>query len=164
VGPLAISALGGADASGGALLATFALVVLAPLAAGLALRAALPRLERVEGEVAGLAALVLAGLVYAALSGSEHDRLGGALLAGAGFVAVGVAVAMLWPAGSDRVTAGLTIGMRDFAVAAALAEQAFGAAAAGVPAAYGVLMLLAGSAATTAIRRRRPRTNWFETC
>jgi predicted Na+-dependent transporter len=153
-GPLAISALGGASASGGHLLGTFALVVLLPLAAGLALRAALPRIERLEGEVAGLAALVLAGLVYVALSGSDHDRLGGALLAGAAFVAVGAAMAALWPAGADRVTSGLTIGMRDFAVAAALAGQAFGTAAAAVPAAYGVLMLLAGSAATTLIRRR----------
>jgi predicted Na+-dependent transporter len=164
VGPLAISALGGANASGVALLGTFALVVLAPLAAGLALRAAVPRLEKIEGEVAGLAALVLAGLVYAALSGSDHARLGSALLAGALFVAVGAAVAALWPGGSDRVTAGLTIGMRDFAVAAALAEQAFGSRAAGVPAAYGVLMLLAGSAATTVMRRRGLRTNWFESC
>ena len=153
-GPLAVSALGGAHVSGGALLGTFALVVLAPLAAGLALRATLPRLEQVEGEVAGLASLVLAGLVYAALSGSDRDRLGGALLAGAAFVAAGAAVAALWPAGSVRVTAGLTIGMRDFAVAAALAGQAFGRAAEAVPAAYGVLMLLAGSATTTVIRRR----------
>jgi predicted Na+-dependent transporter len=156
VGPLAISALGGADAGGLALLGTFALVVLAPLAAGLALRAVLPRVQEIEGELAGLAALVLAGLVYAALSGSEHDRLGGALLAGGAFVAICAVVAALWPAAlaaSDRVTTGFTIGLRDFAVAAALAEQAFGAGAASVPATYGVLMLLAGSTATTVIRR-----------
>jgi predicted Na+-dependent transporter len=155
-GPLAVSALGGADAGGIALLGTFALVVLAPLVAGLAFRAALPRIQEAEGEVAGLAALVLAGLVYAALSGSEHGRLGGALLAGGAFVAVSAVVAALWPAAfaaSDRVTTGLTVGLRDFAVAAALADQAFGAAAAGVPATYGVLMLLGGSAATTVIRR-----------
>ncbi len=155
-GPLAVSALGGAAAGGTALLGTFALVVLAPLAAGLALRAVLPRLQEVEGKLAGLAALVLAGLVYAALSGSEHGRLGGALLAGGAFVAVSAVVAALWPAvlsASDRVTTGLTVGLRDFAVAAALAEQAFGAAAAGVPATYGVLMLLGGSAATSVIRR-----------
>jgi bile acid:Na+ symporter, BASS family len=155
-GPLAVSALGGAHAAGLALLGTFALVVLAPLAAGLAVRAALSRIEDVEGEIAGLAALVLAGLVYAALSGAEQGRLGGALLAGGAFVAVSAVVAALWPAAlaaSDRVTTALTVGLRDFAIAAALAEQAFGAAAAGVPAAYGVLMLLAGSAATTVIRR-----------
>jgi BASS family bile acid:Na+ symporter len=155
-GPLAVSALGGADVSGSALLGTFALVVLAPLLAGLVVRAVLPRIQEVEGEVAGLAALVLAGLVYAALSGSDHGRLGGALLAGGAFVAVSAVVAVLWPAtlaASDRVTAGFTVGLRDFAVAAALAEQAFGAAAAGVPAAYGVLMLLGGSAATSVIRR-----------
>jgi BASS family bile acid:Na+ symporter len=154
VGPLAVSALGGAHASGLSLLGSFALVVLVPLAAGVAVRAVLPRIEAVEGEIAGLAALVLAALVYAALSGSDHDRLGGAVLASAAFVAVCAVVATLWPAGTDRVTPAFTVGLRDFAVAAALAEQAFGAAAAGVPAAYGVLMLLAGSAATTVIRRR----------
>jgi predicted Na+-dependent transporter len=155
-GPLVVSALGGAEAGGIALLGTFALVVLAPLVAGVALRAALPRIQAAEGEVGGLAALVLAGLVYAALSGAEHGRLGGALLAGGAFLAVCAVVAVLWPAAitaSDRITTALTVGMRDFAVAAALAEQAFGAAAAGVPAAYGVLMLLAGSAATTVVRR-----------
>jgi predicted Na+-dependent transporter len=155
-GPLVVAALGGAHADGLALLGTFALVVLVPLAVGLAVRAALPRIKEVEGEIAGLAALVLAGLVYAALSGSEHGRLGGALLAGGAFIAVCAVVAALWPAtpaASDRVTAGFTIGLRDFAVAAALAQQAFGAGAAGVPATYGVLMLLAGSTATTVIRR-----------
>jgi bile acid:Na+ symporter, BASS family len=153
-GPLVVSALGGAHASGLSLLGSFALVVLVPLVAGVAVRAALPRIEAAEGEIAGLAALVLAGLVYAALSGSDHDRLGGALVASAAFVAACALVATLWPAGTDRITSGFTVGLRDFAVAAALAEQAFGAAAAGVPAAYGVLMLLAGSAATTVIRRR----------
>jgi bile acid:Na+ symporter, BASS family len=155
-GPLVISALGGSDASGISLLGTFALVVLLPLGVGLAVRAVLPRIEGAEGEIAGLAALVLAGLVYAALSGSDHGRLGGALLAGGAFIAVCGVVAALWPAtlaASDRLTAGFTIGLRDFAVAAALAQQAFGAAAAGVPATYGVLMLLAGAAASTAIRR-----------
>jgi bile acid:Na+ symporter, BASS family len=153
-GPLAVSALGGAHASGLSLLGSFALVVLVPLMAGVAVRAALPRIEAAEGEIAGLAAVVLAGLVYAALSGSDHDRLGGAVLASAAFVVVCAAVAAAWPAATDRVTSGFAVGLRDFAVAAALAEQAFGASAAGVPAAYGVLMLLAGSVATTVIRRR----------
>jgi predicted Na+-dependent transporter len=155
-GPLVISALGGSDASGISLLGTFALVVLLPLAVGLAVRAAVPHIAAAEGEIAGLAALVLAGLVYAAMSGSDHGRLGGALLAGGAFIAICGIVAALWPgtlAASDRMTAGFTIGLRDFAVAAALAQQAFGAAAAGVPATYGVLMLLAGAAATTVIRR-----------
>jgi predicted Na+-dependent transporter len=37
--------------------------------------------------------------------------------------------------------------MRDFAVAAALATQAFGTAAAAVPGVYGVVMLVAGAIA-----------------
>ena len=45
--------------------------------------------------------------------------------------------------------------MRDFAVAAALATQAFGTAAAGVPGIYGVIMLVSGTAAASARARRR---------
>jgi predicted Na+-dependent transporter len=50
-------------------------------------------------------------------------------------------------AGIDRSLA-LTIGMRDFAVAAALAAGAFGSPAARVAGIYGVLMLLAGATIT----------------
>ena len=44
--------------------------------------------------------------------------------------------------------------MRDFAVAAALASQAFGARAGAVPGVYGVVMLLAGAMAAGALGRR----------
>ncbi len=44
--------------------------------------------------------------------------------------------------------------MRDFAVAAALASQAFGTRAAVVPGVYGVVMLVAGTAFVTLVRRR----------
>ena len=46
-----------------------------------------------------------------------------------------------------RSTGALVIGLRDFAVAAALAAQAFGPAAATVCGVYGVLVLLVGAAA-----------------
>jgi len=45
-----------------------------------------------------------------------------------------------------------TTGLRDFAVAAALAEAAVGPAVAGVAGAYGLLMLLAGAAAAGRLR------------
>ncbi len=48
----------------------------------------------------------------------------------------------------------LAIGMRDFAVAAALASQAFGPRAAVVPGVYGVVVLVAGTAFVTLVRRR----------
>jgi hypothetical protein len=43
--------------------------------------------------------------------------------------------------------------LRDFAVAATLASQAFGTPAASVAGIYGVLMLIAGALATAALRR-----------
>lgn len=46
-----------------------------------------------------------------------------------------------------RITGALVIELRDFAVAAALAAQAFNPAAATVAGVYGVLMLITGAAA-----------------
>jgi predicted Na+-dependent transporter len=65
------------------------------------------------------------------------------LLATAGVVAGWVA----WAPSGLRATGVFVIGLRDFAVAAALASQAFGPAAATVAGVYGVLMLLVGAAA-----------------
>jgi hypothetical protein len=47
-----------------------------------------------------------------------------------------------------------TIAMRDFAVAATLATQAFGPGAGTVPGVHGVLMLIGGSLAATTLRHR----------
>jgi predicted Na+-dependent transporter len=43
--------------------------------------------------------------------------------------------------------------MRDFAVAAALATQAFGSGAGAVPGVYGVMMLIAGAIAASRLSR-----------
>ena len=51
----------------------------------------------------------------------------------------------------------LAIWLRDFAVAATLATQAFGTQAATVGGIYGVLMLIAGALATAALRHREQR-------
>jgi predicted Na+-dependent transporter len=51
----------------------------------------------------------------------------------------------------------LTIAMRDFAVAAALATAAGGSRAARVAGVYGVLMLLVGAAFTGLVRRHARR-------
>ena len=155
-GPLLVVALAdGADADGAALLGRFALVVLLPLALGLIARAALPRIARAEPGLAGAATLVLAALVYASLSETGTDDLGQAALGGAVFLIACAPlawVALRSPAGA---TGAFAIGMRDFAVAAALAAEAFGPEAAGVAGAYGVLMLIAGAGAAAALRRRR---------
>jgi BASS family bile acid:Na+ symporter len=161
--PFAISLLSehAAHASSAHLLGRFALVVILPLAAGVAVRSSAPSgrwLAAREEEREGVAALTVAVLVYAALSGARGaHHLGAALLASAAFLALSALLAFAWTrlARPDTAVPGaLSIAMRDFAVAAAIATQAFGAAAGTVPGVYGVLMLVGGSLAAGALRRR----------
>jgi BASS family bile acid:Na+ symporter len=157
VGPVAIGWLSGSAAhvSSGHLLGRFALVVLVPLLAGVAARsrpALAKRLAAADAEREGLAALTVAVLVYAALSGTHGaHHLGAALLASLAFLVVSACLAELWRrADAPRTSAipgSFTIAMRDFAVAAALATQAFGTGAGAVPGVYGVMMLVAGAIA-----------------
>jgi BASS family bile acid:Na+ symporter len=161
LGPVALGVLAGHPGHGGTahLLGRFALVVIAPLIVGVAIRSSRlrTRIAAVDPEREGVAAIVLAALVYAALSGTAgHGGLGSALLASVAFLAVAALLAELW----RRITpvpvaipGALTIAMRDFAVAAALAAQAFGPRAGVVPGVYGVVMLLAGSAGAGLLAR-----------
>ena len=57
-------------------------------------------------------------------------------------------------AGLDPAVIVFTTALRDFAVAATLARQAFGPRAAGVGRVYRALMLLTGALAATLLRRR----------
>jgi predicted Na+-dependent transporter len=156
VGPLALAALGGsAHVDLGPLLGSFALVVVLPLAAGLAARAVAPPLGRAEPEFGAAGALAIAGLVYAALSGAADGggALGSAVLAGAAFLAASAVIAVLVQRRAHDLTPAFCLGLRDFAVAAALAAQAFGPRAAVVAGVYGVMMLVAGAALAAAERR-----------
>jgi predicted Na+-dependent transporter len=92
-GPPLLSLLaGGTDVAVAELVGRFALVVLLPLAAGLALRGFAPCLEQAEGGLAGLAALTLVVLVYAAMSAAgEGGRLLSAALASTLFLVVSAA-------------------------------------------------------------------------
>jgi len=159
LGPVLLGALAGgtSDVAAGALVGRFALVVLLPLVAGLALRAAMPRLEHAEAELGGLATLAVVVLVYAAMSGAgEGGDLVPAAAASALFLAAAALPAAAWIALAPRdlrATGALVIELRDFAVAAALAAQAFGPAAATVAGVYGVLMLLLGAAAAHTLPR-----------
>jgi BASS family bile acid:Na+ symporter len=157
VGPVAIGWLAGSSvhASSGNLLARFALVVLVPLLVGVAARsraALATRLASPDIDAAreGLAALTVAVLVYAALSGTHGaHHLGAALLASVAFLLVCACLAELWRRldahRASAIPGAFAIGMRDFAVAAALATQAFGTGAGAVPGVYGVVMLLAAA-------------------
>jgi BASS family bile acid:Na+ symporter len=159
LGPVAIGLLAGQPIPGGTghLLGRFAIVVIAPLVAGVAVRTLWPGIERVDPEREGVAALAVAALVYAALSGTSGAHgLGAALVAALVFLAVATALGELWRRATPRpvaVPGALSIAMRDFAVAAVLASQAFGSAAGGVPGVYGVVMLLGGSAAAGLVAR-----------
>ena len=159
---LALLAGAGDDVAVGELIGRFALVVIVPLAAGLAVRAGTPRLGDVEGELSGLATVTVVVLVYAAMSGTGADGdLLAAAAAGALFLVLSAIPVAAWMAVAPRdlrLTGAFVIGLRDFAVAAALASQAFGPPAATVAGVYGVLMLLVGAAAGQLLRRQPPAT------
>jgi len=168
VGPVAIGWLSGSavHVSSGHLLGRFALVVLVPLLIGVAARsrsALATRLATAEVDAAreGVAALTVAVLVYASLSGTHGaHHLGAALLASVAFLIVCACLAGLWRRLDGRRTSAIpgafTIAMRDFAVAAALATQAFGTAASAVPGVYGVVMLVAAAIAAGRFSRGSP--------
>jgi predicted Na+-dependent transporter len=158
LGPVLLAALGGSgDVALGPLLGHFALVVLVPLAAGLAARELWPPLARAEPEYAAGSSLAVAALVYAALSGTADaggGSLGAAALAGAAFLAASAALAAVLLREAHDPAPAFCLGMRDFAVAAALAAEAFGPRAAVVAGVYGVLMLIAGAALAARVRVR----------
>ncbi|HME02804.1 MAG TPA: hypothetical protein VKG38_07190, partial [Solirubrobacteraceae bacterium] len=111
-----------------------------------------PRLAATDAEREGVAALTVAVLVYAALSGTHGaHHLGAALLASVAFLIVCACLAALWQRvdapRASAIPGAFAIAMRDFAVAAALATQAFGTAAGAVPGVYGVVMLVAAAIA-----------------
>jgi predicted Na+-dependent transporter len=165
LGPLAIGALAGGSTHADPLplLGRFALVVIVPLVVGVAARSGWPRSQVADPEREGIAALVVAVLVYAALSGTHGaHHLAAALLASVAFLAVSAVAGELWRRrAADSPTAvpgALAIAMRDFAVAAALATQAFGTRAGAVPGVYGVVMLVAGTVAAGRLARGSTRT------
>jgi BASS family bile acid:Na+ symporter len=164
LGPLLAGVLAHTTGHGGSLsvLGRFALVVLLPLALGVAVRGARPQLRRVEAEANGVAALTVCVLLYAAVSGVSGGReLLTELLGSAIFIAAAAAFGLALARGAraraptlDPPVIVFTTTLRDFAVAATLAREAFGPAAAGVGGVYGALMLLTGALAATVLRRR----------
>jgi bile acid:Na+ symporter, BASS family len=155
--PLLTLLAGGAHASALPLLGRFALVVLVPLGAGLLARDARPELARHQGALSTLSSLLVVALIYASLSGTHGAGVGTAIAVSAAFLALSALIAAsslpVLRRGIERSLA-LTIGMRDFAVAAALASAAGGTGAARVAGVYGVLMLLVGATITGMVRRR----------
>lgn len=163
-GPVLALEAGHAGVSPAGIIASLALVVALPLAAGIALRAWVPpaarvlERERSERAAAALALFCVAALValiaaevhlsvrYAAVAGALIVFLAGSAVAGR-LLGVrsgpGAATALL-----------LTTSMRDFAIAAGLAASAFGPAAAAPLGLYGVLVLVWGTAVAGVLRQR----------
>jgi predicted Na+-dependent transporter len=159
VGPplLALLAGGAHGADALPLLGRFAIVVILPLCAGLAARGGRPELARRENALSAISSLLVVLLIYGSLSGTGGGRLGPAIALSSAFLVCSALLALtafrVLGGGLDRSLA-LTIGMRDFAVAAALASAASGARAAHIAGIYGVLMLLAGASITGVARYR----------
>jgi predicted Na+-dependent transporter len=158
---------GRASFSPAGVIASLALVVALPLAAGIALRCAIPvtaRLLASDGAqraasrtaIATVAALVALVAAEVRLS-AAYGAVAAALLL---FLAASAVVGRALGARSPRPAAAallLTTSMRDFAIAAALAAAAFGPAAAAPLGLYGVAVLIWGTAAAGALRARAGR-------
>lgn len=185
-GPVLALEAGHAGFSPGAVIGSLALVVALPLAAGVALRAWAPaavRAERAATRIARLRARVSAAIGVLATTRAERTATRTAVAAVAALVAL-IAAEVRFSAGYAAVAAALvvfllgsaaagrllglraprpvaaalllTTSMRDFAIAAGLAAAAFGPPAAAPLGLYGILVLLWGTAAAGALRRRAP--------
>jgi predicted Na+-dependent transporter len=152
----------------GHIIAGLALVVAAPLAAGLALRACAPwlapragaRLPAWAGRAASATALAAVAALVALIAAEVHlsARYLGVALAMVAFLAGSALVGRLAGGRARRpaaIAVLLTTSMRDFAIAAGLASAAFGPAAAAPLGLYGVLVMVWGTAAAGRLRQRR---------
>lgn len=152
----ASSGPGQGTVSPGGIIASLALVVALPLAAGIALRARVPSVARYE-RPAQVTALVTVALLVALIAAEVHLSAG-YLPVGAGLVSFCLGSAVIgWVLGlrsgrPARAALLLTTSMRDFAIAAGLATAAFGTAAAAPLGLYGVLVLVWGTAAAGYLR------------
>ena len=140
------------------LLATLALVVALPLAAGFAMRSVDPLGGREQPLLRIIAALSLLVLLWEVAS-ELPIRVSDASMVAAVLVYLACGAALGWLLGTGaaparRTAVFLPTAMRDFAVAAGIAASAFGAPAAAPLGVYGILVLVFGSAAVNLIRRR----------
>ena len=148
-GPILALLSGASGTHTGGVLATLALVVAVPLAAGVAVRRLVGHSSRAlaAGRLVGTVALL--ALLWE-VAGEVQLRVAylAVLAALVGFVAGAGMLARLLARGLDRQSRPavlLPIAMRDFAVAAGIAASAFGSAAVGPLGVYGVLVLLGGA-------------------
>ena len=141
------------------ILVNLLLVVAAPLAAGLTLRALTPIGPRAEHAAMVTVTVVVACLVALIAAeihlSSRYVAVAGALLV---FLAASACIGSVLGRGARRPVSSatlLTTSMRDFAIAAGLAAAAFGPQAAAPLGLYGILVLVWGTAVAGALRRRQ---------
>jgi predicted Na+-dependent transporter len=157
-GPILTIAGAHSSASQLGLLATLALVVALPLLAGSAVRTLDPFTGREQPLLRTLGTVSLLVLLWEVasqlhLQASDTHVVAALVVYLAGSAVIGWLLAIGVP--SERRTAiVLPTAMRDFAVAAGIATSAFGAAAAAPLGIYGILVLVFGTVAVYALRRR----------
>jgi predicted Na+-dependent transporter len=160
-GPVLRLEAGRTGASPAGIVASLALVVALPLAAGILARARVPavaRLSRPARIIAVASVALLVALIAAEVHlSARYLAVGlalGTFLIGSGIVGWLLGLRSGRPA---RAALLLTTSMRDFAIAAGLAAAAFGTAAAAPLGLYGILVLVWGTAAAGFLRSRGPR-------
>ncbi len=159
-GPLLTLETGHSSVHQGQVALNLTLVVVLPLVAGLLVGKAPPVRSRTS--IADtVATLSVAGLV-AFIAAHVHLSIRYLAVAAAlvVFLAGSVGLGELLGRGTDRASGTaflLTTSMRDFAIAAAIAAQAFGPAAAAPLGIYGILVLVWGTAAAGYLRSRSAR-------
>jgi predicted Na+-dependent transporter len=156
-GPVLAMLAPGASADPIRVLAGLVLIVALPLAVAVGIRTLVPHApwDRVSRAGSVLMVLVLVWLVAGQIPVSaEYVQVVLPLLA---FVAMSTAVGWVLGAGlgpADRLSVALPTGMRDFAIAAGIAVQAFGARSAAPLGLYGLMVLVLGAFAAARRRRR----------
>jgi BASS family bile acid:Na+ symporter len=164
-GPILTLEAGQAGFSPGGIIASLALVVALPLAAGLAVRSLVPGAARVlatdrAGTLAARTALAAVAVLVALVAAEvrlavSYLAVAAALLLFLAATAAAGRVLGLRAARGPRAALLLTTSMRDFAIAAGLATAAFGAPAAAPLGLYGIAVLIWGTGCAGLLRTSR---------
>ncbi len=147
--------LGGGAPNTLGLLGQLVVVLLVPLAAGIAVRRGVRRSAEAPARLGATVALVV--LIWLVASQAQISaRYGAVALAMAGFVlasaALGIVLGRGVP-GRQRWSVILPVAMRDFAVAAGIASAAYGPAAAAPLGLYGLVVIIGGALLASVLRR-----------
>jgi BASS family bile acid:Na+ symporter len=159
-GPILAAESSGASIAPGHIVVNLLLIVAAPLVVGVAVAALIrlpPRIDAVASNVSALSVAALVALVASEVRLTQAYL--SVLVAVVLFVAATAVVGRILGLGNRppvRKAILLTISMRDFAIAAALATTAFGPESAAPLGLYGVVVLVWGTGSSGFMRARAP--------